>query len=85
VTESIDHIHTLIMTTTADKSYMRDLVEQLHTAGKMPRTNQCYAYISLLIYEADKYDVENLNPVPASDHFAATKKLFEELGKAANE
>ncbi len=79
VAESIDHFNALIKTPTADEWFMPYLVEQLHAAGKIPTTDQCYTYVTLPIYEAGNYDVENLNPVPASEHFAATGELLEQI------
>ena len=68
---------------------MPNLVEQLHAAGKIPTENQCYTYVTLPIFAEGKYDIENLNPVPASEHFAMTGQLLNHLqglkdGEAVN-
>ena len=46
------------------------LVEQLHAAGKVPESGECYTYVTLPVFAEGKYEVDNLNPVPAGEHFA---------------
>jgi Domain of unknown function (DUF1851) len=72
VADSIDQFRQLLATERADEWFMPDLVEQLHAAGKVPEEGQCYSYAILPIFEEGKYEVWNLKPVSAKDHFCST-------------
>ena len=58
---------------------MPTLVEALKTAGKNLHADQCYTYVSLPIFKEGKYQVWNLNPVPAVEHFGATGDSHRQL------
>lgn len=79
VAKSVEQFNELLASAEADNWFMPNLVEQLHEAGKIPTENQCYTYITLPIFAEGNYDVENLNPVPASEHFAMTGDLLNHL------
>ncbi len=79
VAKSAEHFNELLTSEEADNWFMPNLVEQLHAAGKIPTENQCYTYVTLPIFAEGNYDIENLNPVPASEHFAMTGELLNHL------
>ena len=79
VAKSVEQFNELLASAEADNWFMPNLVEQLHDAGKIPTENQCYTYVTLPIFAEGKYDIENLNPVPASEHFAMTGELLNHL------
>ena len=79
VAKSAEHFNELLASAEADNWFMPNLVEQLHAAGKIPTENQCYTYVTLPIFAEGNYDIENLNPVPASEHFAMTGELLNHL------
>lgn len=79
VAKSVEQFNELLASDEANNWFMPNLVEQLHDAGKIPTENQCYTYVTLPIFAEGKYDIENLNPVPASEHFAMTGELLNHL------
>lgn len=79
VAKSAEHFNELLASEEANNWFMPNLVEQLHDAGKIPTENQCDTYITLPIFAEGSYDVENLNPVPASEHFALTGEMLKHL------
>ena len=79
VAESVGHFRELLDTALANEWFMPGLVEQLHAAGKIPGAGQCYTYVTLPVFAEGKYEVGNLNPVPASDHFAWTGAILKEI------
>jgi hypothetical protein len=84
VANSVDEFQELLGTDLADEWFMPGLVEQLHDAGKIPGPGQCYTYVTLPIFEEGKYEVANLNPVPAEEHFGLTGQLLNELHTLPN-
>lgn len=79
VAESVGHFRELLDTDIADEWFMPGLVAQLHGAGKVPIAGHCYTYVTLPVFAEGKYEVANLNPVPASDHFAWTGQTLKEI------
>jgi Domain of unknown function (DUF1851) len=79
VANSVDHFRELLDTDIVDEWFMPLLVEQLHLAGKVSEPGECYTYLTLPIFPDGLYDSNNLNPVPAREHFAMTGHLHREL------
>jgi Domain of unknown function (DUF1851) len=72
VAGSVDQFRDLLATELADEWFMPGLIEQLHAAGKVPKAGQCYSYAILPIFAEGKYEVWNLRPMSAKDHFYST-------------
>src|SRR5687768_5314263 len=79
VAESRDRFRELLGGEQADEWFLPDLVERLHEAGKIPGEGCCYTYVTLPIFKEGKYEVDNLNPVPARSHFGLTGQLHQQL------
>ena len=79
VADSIEHFHEQLRTELADEWLMPALVEQLHEAGKTPEPGECYTYVTLPVFAEGKYEVDNLNPVPAGEHFSMTGRILHEI------
>lgn len=79
VADTVEQFGELLGTEIADEWFLPGLIEQLHGAGKVPEEGECYTYVTLPIFEEGKYEVENLNPVPAYEHFALTGDVHCEL------
>jgi len=69
----------LLRTDKADEWFMPDLIEQLNAAGKVLEPDGCYTYVTLPIFSEGKYDVSNLNPVPAAEHFGLTGEIHRQV------
>jgi hypothetical protein len=69
----------LLKTEKADEWFMPHLIEQLLAAGKLLKPDQCYTYVTLPVFNEGKYEVANLNPVPAKEHFALTGHVHKEI------
>ncbi|HEX5363625.1 MAG TPA: T6SS immunity protein Tdi1 domain-containing protein [Gallionella sp.] len=79
VAGSVDQFRELLGTEIVDEWFLPSLIEQLHAAGKVPDEGECYTYVTLPVFEEGKYEVENLNPVPAYEHFALTGDIHCEI------
>ena len=79
VAESVEQFRELLDTEIVDEWFLPELIEQLHEAGKLPEIGECYTYVTLPILEEGKYEVGNLNPVPAYEHFALTGDIHCEI------
>lgn len=84
VAQSWEHFVELLRTEQAEEWFMPGLVEQLHEAGKVPGPGQCYTYVTLPVFVEGKYEVSNLNPVPAKEHFAFTGELHQQIKNLPN-
>ena len=84
VADTVDHFQDLLDTDIVDEWFMPILVEQLHLNSKIPEPGECYTYVTLPIFPDGRYDVDNLNPVPAREHFSLTGKLHRELCDVAD-
>ena len=51
----------------------------MHAAGKIPEPGECYTYVTLPVFAEGKYEVDNLNPVPAGEHFSVTGHILHEI------
>jgi hypothetical protein len=79
VAGSIGEFQGLLGTDLADDWFMPDLVERLHDAGKQPSPGECFTYVTLPVFKEGTYEVPNLNPVDARDHFAVTGRIHREI------
>ena len=81
VADSVDDFHEKLGGEIASEWLMPALVEQLHAAGKVPEPGECYTYVTLPVFAEGKYEVDNLNPVPAGEHFAVTGHILHEIAE----
>ena len=81
VAESLDHFQERLATDIADEWFMPLLIAQLHAVGKVPEPGECYTYVTLPVFAEGRYDVDNLNPVPAGEHFAITGHILHEIAE----
>ena len=63
----------------ADEWFLPHLIEELMAAGKFLKLDHCYTYVALPIFQEGKYEVSNLNPVPAAEHFDLTGKIHRQI------
>ena len=69
----------LLATEIVEEWFLPALVQKLHAAGKVPGPGSCYTYVTLPVFAEGKYEVENLNPVPAREHFSVTGHILKEI------
>jgi hypothetical protein len=55
------------------------LIQDLLNAGKRLKPGYCYTYVALPIFKEGKYEVSNLNPAPAGEHFGLTGALHRKI------
>ena len=79
VANSLPEFRELLGTEAANEWFMPNLIEQLHAAGKVPASGECYTYVTLPVFAEGKYEVENFNPVPAYEHFSLTGHVLCEI------
>jgi hypothetical protein len=79
VADSMDHFRRQLGADLVDDWFMPGLVEELHSAGKVPGPGECFTFVALPIFAEGRYEVQNLNPVPARDHFALCGDLHREI------
>jgi hypothetical protein len=84
VAESVQEFRELLCTELADEWFMPTLIERLHAAGKVLQAGQCYTYVTLPVFAEGRYEVENLNPVPAHEHFGLTGHILSEINGLPN-
>lgn len=77
IADSLEEFKVLLGTETADDWFLPDLIAQLHEAGKIPAPGYCYTYITLPIFAQGKYEVANLIPVSAKEHFGITGHIHQ--------
>jgi hypothetical protein len=71
-----EQFHTLLKTDYVHIWFMPDLVEQLRASGKTIQPGQCYTYVRLPVFADGTYDVSNIKPARALDHFASTGEII---------
>jgi len=81
VAGSVEEFQGLLGTDLVDDWFMPDLVERLHGAGKCPSPGECFTYVMLPVFREGTYEVSNLNPVSAREHFALTGHILREIRK----
>lgn len=79
VAASVAEFREFLGTEKATDWFMPRLVEQLHAAGKVPSAGQCYTYVTLPVFSEGRYEVANINAVPAKEHFAVTAHVLREI------
>jgi hypothetical protein len=79
VADSTEHFRERLGTEIADEWFMPALVEDLHAAGKIPGPGCCYTFTILPVFAEGRYEVTNLNPVPAKEHFALTGHMHRQI------
>jgi Domain of unknown function (DUF1851) len=79
VADGVDDFREQLATEKADDWFLPQLVERLHAAGKLPEGGECYTYVTLPVFAEGRYEVDNLNPVPAIEHFAITGHIHREI------
>jgi hypothetical protein len=84
VASSVEQFRELLGTEKAEEWFLPGLVEQLHATGKVPVVGECYTYVTLPVFAEGKYEVANLNAVPAKEHFAATAHVLREIHELPN-
>ena len=85
VADSVEDFHEKLGSEAAGEWLMPALVEQLHAAGKVPEPGECYTYVTLPVFAEGKYEVDNLNPVPAGEHFSVTGHFLHEIAELPDE
>lgn len=79
VAESVTGFNNLLREEIAEDWLLPPLIEALIEAGKTRAEGECYTYVTLPIFAEGTYEVENLNPVPAIEHFMLTGQILEQL------
>jgi hypothetical protein len=79
IAESAEEFKVLLCSARHHEWFMPNLIEDLHAAGKIPIGDRCFTYVFLPIFAEGKYVVENLNCVPAAEHFKVTGEMHQEL------
>lgn len=81
VADSIEHFQEQLATDIADEWFLPALIEKLQAAGKMREAGECYTYVTLPIFSEGKYEVDNLNPVSAAEHFELTGHIHRQIAE----
>jgi Domain of unknown function (DUF1851) len=79
VAESRPHFLELLKGEDYDNWFLPNLIGKLKEAGKQLKPDYCYTYVTLPIFNEGTFEVSNLNPVPASEHFGVTGSLHHQL------
>lgn len=79
VAESRTHFMELLKGEEYVSWFMPNLIEQLKDAGKNLEPDYCYTYVILPIFKEGKYEISNLNPVPAKEHFGITGTIHQQI------
>ena len=79
VADSVDSFRDLLKTDLAEDWFLPTLVKALHAAGKIPGPGCCYSFVILPIFKEGKYEVNNLNPISAKEHFSITGMMHKEI------
>ncbi len=79
VAEDVQQFETSLRTDLAEDWFMPQLIACLHQAGKIPNSGQCYTYVIFPIFADGRYEVENLNVVPAKEHFGLSGDLHAQI------
>ncbi len=69
----------ILKTEKADEWFMPGLIQELKSAGKVLEPDYCYTYATLPVFKEGRYEVSNLNPVPAKEHFGATGAIHHQI------
>jgi hypothetical protein len=81
VAKNVDEFRAALGTEVASDWFLPPLIEKLHESGKIPGPGCCYTYAILPVFEEGKYEVWNLNVVPAREHFALAGELHAKINR----
>ena len=81
VADSIEHFKERLATDVADEWFLPALIDKLQMAGKLREPGECYTYVTLPIFTEGKYEVDNLNPVQAAEHFELTGHIHRQIAE----
>lgn len=84
VADSVVHFEHLLNSDLADEWFLPNLVGELHAAGKVPGPGECYTFVTLPVFREGTYEVENLNAVPAHEHYGQTGLMHKQLRDLPN-
>ena len=79
VAESKHEFQQLLGTELVNDWFLPPLIEDLVQAGKILSEGRCYTFVTLPVFVDGTYTVENLNPVPAKEHFGLTGEIHKNL------
>jgi len=79
VAESVDEFNQKLNTDIAEEWFLPSLVEDLYLAGKPLKLGQCYTFVIQPIFAECKYEVFNINPVDAKEHFGLTGDIHRQI------
>jgi hypothetical protein len=79
VADNVPEFNNLLREEAADDWLLPGLIEALLEAGKVRAEGECYTYVTLPVFVEGGYTVENLNPVPAKEHFELTGSILRQL------
>jgi len=57
------------------------LIASLHSAGKVAKADECYAFVILPVFAECKYQPDNLNPVPAREVLIGQSELHKQIAE----
>ena len=69
----------LLGTDRADEWFLPGLVDALHEQDKVPSSDQCFSYAIFPVFAEGSFSAENMNPVPASEHFALSGHVHQQI------
>ncbi len=79
VADSVPAFQDLLSTDIVNDWFLPGLIDELHRAGKVPEPGECFTFALMPVFMEGKYEVSNLNPVPARDHFATTGDVIRQI------
>jgi len=82
VADSAQQFRSLLGTDRANDWFLPSLIQELRQAGKHLRAGACYSFVILPIFAEGKYEVSNLNPISAREHFNLTGNIHRQLHSA---
>lgn len=83
VAASPEEFRELLGTEKATDWFLPKLIEQLYAAGKIPQLGECYRFAILPIFREGKYEVDNLQPVPAAQSYALSGQIHRQIAGTA--
>jgi hypothetical protein len=79
VATSREEFQALLSTESANDFFLPNLISQLRAKGKTLGPGQCYSFVILPIFAEGQYEVSNLYPVAAKEHFSLTGEIHAQL------
>ncbi len=64
--------------------FMPHLIRDLMDAGKLLKEDYCYSYVIFPVFKEGKYELDNINPVPAREHFGVSGDLHRQIKDLPN-